>query len=82
MDPAGLLCIVMELMDQSLYAYLHEGNNEHPWTLPEGEPLLWKTIWNILTQITHALIFMHRKKIVHADLKSKNILLEFSPHLL
>ena len=77
-DPAGYLCIVMELMDQSLFRYLQEGDDEHPWTAPQGEPLPWRTVCKLVTQIARALVFIHSKQIVHADLKSHNVLLEFA----
>lgn len=63
----GYLCIVLELLDKSLFEYIMEVKNL---SLTEIIPLA--------RQLFKALLMMHNLNLVHCDLKPENIMLKLS----
>ena len=59
--------IVMERMDRSLYAALRR---------PEGSPLALADRVRICLEVATGLAYLHGKDVIHADLKSLNVLLD------
>jgi len=55
--------IAMPLMHQSLWEYVH------------GRPLSIERTWSVLQDVARGMTFVHKMKIVHRDLHSKNILI-------
>jgi len=64
-DQPGHYCIVMELMPKcSLFDVIHN-----------GKPFEWNIRYNIASDIAKGLSLLHKRGIIHRDLKSLNILL-------
>ncbi len=67
--PDGTLYIAMELLEgKSLHQVFHE-----------QQPLEWKRVFKILTEMCSSLAEAHQQGIVHRDLKPENIYLESRP---
>ena len=65
-DPeSGLLVLLMELMDESLTAFLERSN----------EPLPYHLQVNLCHDVALALAYLHLNGIIHRDLSSNNVLL-------
>jgi serine/threonine protein kinase len=65
--------MIMELMDGDLYSLMQErleecGSNGPPFSISEAV--------HIMLQVAEGMLFLHEKKIVHRDLKSRNILIK------
>jgi len=73
-DPgSGRRFILSELMDCSLYSLLHQGDSACP-----PSPLTPLVYVGLCASICAGLAYIHARKLVHADLKSPNILIKFS----
>jgi hypothetical protein len=64
---------IMELMDGDLYSLIQErleecGSNGPPFSMSEAV--------HIMLQVAEGMLFLHEKRIVHRDLKSRNILIK------
>ena len=73
-DPdTGLPVLLMELMDESLTHFLHQGE---PARGTDQQPEIpFRVQINICHDIALALSFLHSNKIIHRDLSSNNVLL-------
>ncbi|KAI9322390.1 kinase-like domain-containing protein [Dichotomocladium elegans] len=61
------ICMVFELLDQSIYDFL-KGNNFEPFPISQ--------IQHFAKQLLNSVAFMHELKMIHTDLKPENILLK------
>lgn len=64
-------CLVMELMTESLFDILHDKEHKLPWKKKKGFGL----------DIAQGLNFLHDRKVLHRDLKSRNVLADRAGHL-
>ncbi|CAM9727938.1 unnamed protein product [Pylaiella littoralis] len=64
-DPQRPPCLIMELMDESLHQYIQT---------PAISPSLAERL-DIISGVVKGLHFLHKRKIVHCDVKSLNVLL-------
>ena len=69
-EPGGDTLMVMELLETSLYDFIHED---------EKTPLDLQTICAMTHQMGLGLSVLHGKQIVHGDMKSLNVLLSLKP---
>ena len=60
-------CIIMELAHSDLLKIIREQHKK-------GEPFKKELIWEILTQITSGMAYLHKQKVLHRDLKPANLL--------
>lgn len=67
----GLVNIAMEYMPNGSLA-------EHISDIAQGEipPLTWSTIFKMMVQITSAIAYLHKERMVHRDIKPANVLLD------
>ncbi|CAN0324578.1 unnamed protein product, partial [Pylaiella littoralis] len=65
-DPQRPPCLVMELMDESLHQYIQT---------PAISPSVAERL-DIVSGVVKGLHFLHKRKIVHCDVKSLNVLLD------
>lgn len=61
----GHVCIAFELLGSDIYHFLKQN---------EFEPFPMKQIRHIIYQLCYAVEFLHRRSIIHTDLKTDNIL--------
>lgn len=70
------LSIVMELMYKSLYALLHKDMSKPP--RQSVSPFSIVQAVDLMQQIAEGLRYLHNRNLVHRDLKSLNILVQFA----
>eukprot|EP01070_Trichotokara_eunicae_P006827 Trichotokara_eunicae@DN5158_c0_g1_i2.p1 len=74
---ARMLGVVISGMNFSIiFEYSAAGNLREK--LTDGPPFPFELVVQILVDISHALSFLHKKGVVHCDVKSANILLDLS----
>jgi serine/threonine protein kinase len=68
------LFIDMELCDLNLSDYIHDTDPRAPtrFVTDEPPPMKVRQIWNIMLQVTSGVEYLHRKRLVHRDLKPGN----------
>jgi serine/threonine protein kinase len=74
MDQANFWLVLEFMTGGSLWALLHPKGTR----LPQGKPLDYKRIVEIMSGISKGMDHLHYNKVIHNDLKSANILLDSS----
>ena len=78
-DDEGLLWAVLEFAPHgSLHRLLHKGTPDELlacFGARDALPGLGVAFWSVATDVAAAVAFLHRRKVVHGDIKSANVLL-------
>ncbi|EGB10756.1 hypothetical protein AURANDRAFT_8148, partial [Aureococcus anophagefferens] len=78
-DDEGLLWAVLEFAPHgSLHRLLHKGTPDELlacFGARDALPGLGVAFWSVSTDVAAAVAFLHRRKVVHGDIKSANVLL-------